>query len=93
MISHKIFKSKLNTKPFNYIHIEKLIDDKTVAKLIKKFPQDKYFKKKKDITKYETKRKLLGRGRNTSALRDRNRNWKRNKSFKFFNMFIFLLFL
>ena len=38
MISHKIFKSRLNTKPFNYIHIEKLFDDKTVAKLIKKFP-------------------------------------------------------
>ena len=59
MISHKIFKSKLHTKPFNYIHIEKLFDDKTVAKLIKKFPEDKYFKKKKDITKYETKRKFL----------------------------------
>ena len=59
MISQKIFKSKLNLKPFNYIHIEKLFDDKTVEKLIKNFPEDKYFKKKGDITKYETKRKFL----------------------------------
>jgi len=59
MISHKIFKSKLNLEPFKYIHIEKLFDDKTVAKLIKNFPADKFFKKKDDITRYETKIKTL----------------------------------
>ena len=59
MISEKIFKTKLIQEPFQYIHIKKLFDDKTVTKIVNNFPKDKYFQKKKNYTKYDTKRKFL----------------------------------
>lgn len=58
MITQKIFNAKLNTEPFYYIHLEKIFD-KTVSKLIDNFPADKYFQKKKNYTKYDTKRRFL----------------------------------
>lgn len=74
MISEKIFKSKLHSKPFHYIHIQKLFDDKTITKLIKNFPADKYFKKKADYTNYDTKRKFL-------VLHDNYENYWFNSNF------------
>ena len=59
MISEKIFKSKLHQEPFKYIYIEKIFNEKTIVKLINNFPDDKYFTKKKNFTKYDTKRKFL----------------------------------
>tara|TARA_B100001057_G_scaffold501157_1_gene621186 strand:- start:2189 stop:2872 length:684 start_codon:yes stop_codon:yes gene_type:complete len=59
VLTHKIFKSNLVDKPFYHININNFLDDKTVSKLIKNYPEDKYFQKKGNYTKYDTKRKFL----------------------------------
>lgn len=74
MISEKIFKSKLNTEPFKYIHIKDFFDKKTVKKLLKNFPNKKYFIKKSNYTKYDTKRKFL-------ILYDMHKNYWFNSKF------------
>jgi hypothetical protein len=58
MITEKIFNSKLNLKPFKYIHINKFFDHETVIKLLNNFPANKFFQKKKNFTMYNTKRKF-----------------------------------